>query len=249
MAVRYKITKEEFDALSPEMQKEYNAKDSHYILDLAGIDLSGATKYESERDKRRAAEKKAKDAEDALETFKEGDDRATMLERHNRDLKKEKERGDKAEERAKGLSRKYELESAADKLSEKLNPKLAKVMRPHVMARLDMDYTDPDAPKLVVLDKDGKASTATTDDLYKEFVANKDFAGIVVTSQATGGVPPRTDVPRDRGNPGPLGNLSPPPRGNDAGAARPFSQMGGKDLLATIEARGGPLRRQSQEPG
>src|SRR5690606_4049932 len=57
------------------------------------------------------------------------------------------------------------------------------ILMPHVKSRLTVDF-DGDEPKIKVLDKEGKASSASLDDLKKEFVANKEFSSIIVASKA-----------------------------------------------------------------
>ena len=44
-----------------------------------------------------------------------------------------------------------------------------------------------DSPVTRVLDKDGKPSAMTVEELAAEFVANKDFSAIITASKASGG--------------------------------------------------------------
>jgi hypothetical protein len=65
----------------------------------------------------------------------------------------------------------------------------ADVLLPHIAGRLRMEQTDGGAV-VRVLDKDGKPSAATIDDLKKEIEANKAFAPLLVGSRASGGGAP-----------------------------------------------------------
>ncbi|WEM33661.1 head scaffolding protein [Pseudomonas phage PSA-KC1] len=57
---------------------------------------------------------------------------------------------------------------------------------PHIKSRLMADF-EGDTPVTRVLDKDGKPSALTIDELANEFVANKDFSAIITASKASGG--------------------------------------------------------------
>ena len=229
--VKWKITKDEFDALSPELQGEYKVDGEGYKLDVTGIDVKANEKVDAERDKRRAAEKKAKDAEDALDAFKEGDDRPSLVANHEKALKKEKDAREAAEKKYTDKVRKDALGNTANTLATALSATNAKVLLPHINGRLDVDMTDPDNPKVVVLDADGKKTDKTVDDLKAEFVANKDFSGIITGSKATGGAASKSVDTGGSGHPSRPGFT--PPTGNTPNLANASSA----DLVKHIEAR------------
>lgn len=64
--------------------------------------------------------------------------------------------------------------------------KTPKLLQRALRDRLEVDFTG-DEPTLKVLDDQGKPSAFSLDDLEKEFVANPDYAAIIIGSKATGG--------------------------------------------------------------
>lgn len=238
--VKYKITKEEFEALSETMQTEYNLKDGSYVLDLTGVDLSGSNKYEAERGKRRAAEEQQKKLQAELDDLKENDDRQTLIDRHSRETAKLAKERDAANTRYDGIVRRTTLDSEAMTIAEKLSKTNAKVLLPHVAKRLALDMTDPDAPKVLVLGADGKPNGKTSDDVYKEMLADKDFAGIVQATPASGGLASRPGAQPTRGFQGAAGA---PPQQQGNGQAPDLSRMDARSIRASIDARGGPVAR------
>lgn len=67
-----------------------------------------------------------------------------------------------------------------------VDPKLIPVLLPHIKARLATEIADGKASTRI-LDKDGKPSASTLDDLRKEFIDNPSFAPLIVGSKASGG--------------------------------------------------------------
>ncbi len=85
----------------------------------------------------------------------------------------------------------------------------ADVLLPHIQKRLGTEMVDG-VSKTVVLDKDGKPSAQTLDDLFSEFDSNPAFAGVVSGTKANGA--------------GHRSNL------NGGGAAKKFNEMNGAEL-------------------
>lgn len=228
--VKYSITKEEFDALSPELKAEYKESGDAYKLDVSGIDAKAQDKLDGERSKRRDAEKKLRESEDAMELLKEGDDRSAIVAKADRDVRKAQGERDTAQATLLVVQKRNTTEKDANELATKLNPKAVKVILPHIMSRLDVDMTDPLSPKTVVLGLDGKPSGKTLDDLRAEFVANVDFAGIIVATSATGGAASRPGATGGSGQPSRPGAFPIIP-----GANRPdLGRMTATDLAAHV---------------
>lgn len=74
---------------------------------------------------------------------------------------------------------------ARDMASELALPGSADVLLPHIERRLKVEMTDGD-PLIRVLDKNGKPSAMSIDDLKKEIEADKAFAPLLVGSRASG---------------------------------------------------------------
>lgn len=195
MALKRKIDKAAFDQLSDELKKEYKEKDGAYVLDTDdATELERAlerTKQEAkeEKDAREKAEKEAKDLKAKLE------DESTATARKKGDIealeKSWKDKNDKLEQDYKktiegrdAFITKHLADNIASDMASKISTKPA-LLLPHIRGRITVDF-DGTEPKTRILDKDGKPSSMTVEDLSKEFVANKDFADIMVGSKASG---------------------------------------------------------------
>lgn len=111
----------------------------------------------------------------------------------------------KAEKLTAELTR-VSVDSIAQSLAAKT--KSPELMLPHIKSRLQAEIDEASlSVKTVILDKDGKPSALTPDDLYKEFAANPVFAPVMSASQARGG-PARVQTPPAGGQtPGALPSL------------------------------------------
>lgn len=198
MALKRKITKEAFDALPPHFQLEYKANDAktEYTLDVEG-DAGGSGEdvgelrraHEREKAARREAEERARtlqaqlDDESTTSARKKGDI-ATLEKSWQAKVDEAVAAGNKKLQTRDDFIRKHLGENVALSLASKISTK-PNLILPHIKQRITVDF-DGDEPKTRILDKDGKPSALTVDDLSKEFVANPDFADIIVGSQASG---------------------------------------------------------------
>ena len=190
MALKRKITKEKFEKLPEELQSEYSEKDGAYYLNVEGFDDPVELKRGKDREveKRKAAEKKARDLESKLDEI-EGDNARNKgdidtLEKSWKS-KFEKMENDFAAklERKDGFIRDTLVDNVAKDIASNFkNPKL---MLPHIKARLSADI-DGDEPKTIVLDENGKQSALSTKELSAEFIDNPDFSDMIIASRATG---------------------------------------------------------------
>jgi arsenate reductase-like glutaredoxin family protein len=116
---------------------------------------------------------------------------------------------------------KHVREATVDKLAAELFDKNAAIGRPHVASRLKT--VEVNGERVVkVLDANGNETDMSTEDLKKELLQNKMFAGILVGSRASGG----------GANVGGGGSGAPTnPSSFDAGKASP------KELVAHINAK------------
>lgn len=241
--MKRKIDKTAWDKLSDDVKAMYKLVGKDYVLDVEDeeddeLDTSPGTtnaKTALERKHRKAAEKRAADLEAELETLKAEKETATngsaaMKATHDRKVAKiEKERDDAILNHKNYVGGKLKTDAARD-IAMKLNKDKTNLFLPHITPRLDVDY-DGDEPAVVVLDAKGKRSTATLDDLAKEFRDNKDFAGIVVASQASGGGASRPGVTA------PVGSA--PATGNPNVNQEPvnLNKLSPKDLVQAVKDR------------
>lgn len=232
MALKRKLTKAQYEKLSDDIKKEYKADGDDFVLDIDGDEDIGALKRAKDREvqARKDAEKERDELRDQvheLEKGKAGDvaklqkkwdaDKATMTEQHTAALSKRD-----------GFIMKTLKTGLAEKIAAALNPRAPKVFVPHLEARITVDLTG-DEPKVVILGQDGKPGSVdgkpmTAEHLQQEFVANKDFAGMIVGSKASGGA----GANQNKGGGGaPARTDQQPPS---------LSRMNPRDLAAQIKA-------------
>ena len=243
MAMRKKLDKAAFDKLaSDELKGLYKLVGKDYVLDLEDDDddddPAGTTNAKTalERKHRKAAEKRLAEVEAELETLKGEKETATngtaaiKASYDKKVAKLEKERDDALLLHKNYVGSKLKDETARD-LAAKLNKDKTALLMPHLTSRLDVDY-EGDEPSIVVLDAKGKKSAATLDDLAKEFRDNKEFAGIVLASQASGGGASRPGVTAPAGSAPKVGNPNVDP-------TQPvvLAKLQPKDLVAQVKAR------------
>ena len=179
--------KEEFRSL----YKEDGA--GGFVLMIEGDDSEdvGALKRakDHEKEKRREAEKRARELEDQLaETAntnakKNGDVEALEKSWGEKYAKLEAElRGEIAGRD--GHLNKLLVDNVAQSLASKLSTAPA-VILPHIKSRLQAEFHEG-AGVTRVLDANGKPSALTLDELETEFRGNKDFAPIIIASKASG---------------------------------------------------------------
>lgn len=76
-------------------------------------------------------------------------------------------------------------DATVERIAAELFDKNAGIGKPHVASRLTV--VDENGKRVLKVLKDGAPSDMTTDDLKKEFLQDKSFAGILVGSRASGG--------------------------------------------------------------
>lgn len=204
MALAYKINKATYDALEEAVKGEYTGSGDSYTLDVTGIDLKAQEKFTAERDRRRAAEKRANDAESKVTELEDQyGDTKTTIENANKKITKAEEGKTVAEQKLAAVVRKSTLGNAAVDLANKLSKTAPKLLLPHIEAALDVDLSDIDNPKLTIKGADGKVdANMTLDKLEKNFRDNKDFHAIITATQASGGGASRPGGANGNGNPG-----------------------------------------------
>lgn len=190
MALKRKLTKAQHAKLSDELKAEYKEDGDSFVLDIDGDEDTSALKRAKDREKQRADDAEAerdelREANRKLESGKAGD--VTKLQKkYDTDIATMKTEHEGAVARRDTFITKTLKQGLAQTIAAALNPKSPKVFVPHVESRITVDLTG-DEPKVVILGADGKPSQMTAEQLQQEFVANKDFAGMIVGSKASGG--------------------------------------------------------------
>ena len=192
MALKRKITKEQFDKLSEGVKAEYIADGDGYKLDIDGDEDTGALKRAKDREKelRQQAEEKLREAQEELDRISGDDARkkgdiATLEKSWQKKLDDQKAEYEGKVSKLSTHTTKTLVDNVASQIAHKISNAPALIL-PHIKARLKADF-DGDEPVTRVLDAAGKISALTVDELSAEFVANKDFSSIIIASKASGG--------------------------------------------------------------
>lgn len=191
-----KLTKEQYDELPDGMKALFKADGDGYISTFAtaeevqGLKDNNAALIAEKKtatDKETAAQKAAREAQEKID--RQNGDISALDKSWTEKLTAAETAAADREARYIASLTKSTVGAAATELATKLFGVNAGIMKGHVSARLTMEEKDG---KFVVrvLGKDGKPSAMTTDELYKEFTANKEFAPVLVGSGSGGG--PRT---------------------------------------------------------
>lgn len=221
MALKKKLSKEEHAKLSDALKAEYVEDGDGFRLDVDGDEDTGALKRAKDRESqlRRDAEKEAKELREKLEGI-EGDDArkkgdiATLEKSWQKKLDDQKSEYDGKLSKLTSHTTKSLVDNVATQIASKISTAPA-LLLPHIRARLQADF-EGDEPKTRVLDKDGKPSAMTVDELSAEFVANKDFSAIITASKASGGAGKPSQngggapkIPGQSDNPADLSKMNP----------------------------------------
>lgn len=192
--MKFRLTKEQFEALNDEQKKEYVADGEGFKLnleDIADPEDNSALKRAKDREKQRAdeAEAERKKLQDKLDAVSNDDARKRgdieALEKSWKQKETDaKAAGDAAVNAFKGKMEKLLVNDVAMQIAVELT-KTVKLILPHIKARLKAEFDGEDAITRV-LDADGKPSALSIEDLKKEFRANPDFADIIIGSKASG---------------------------------------------------------------
>lgn len=193
MSLKRKITKAEYDALNALLQAEYKADGADFVLDAQGFDDPGELKRALDREKqeKKEAKEKAEALELKLATITDVDARragdVVTLEKSWKVKMDAAQAESDAKLKAKdGILQGLLVNNVAQEMASELGGENAAILLPHIITRLTADLTG-EKPLTRVLDKDGKPSAFSVEDLKKEISGNKLFAPVIVASRASGG--------------------------------------------------------------
>ena len=201
MALKAQV--EKLDGLPVDVQKEYKETEIEgkkvFVLDIEGAEDTGALKRAKEYEKkgRQDAEAKLKDASGRVEQLQNEIDEmrrgnipkgdVEKLEKSWKDKMAAKEAELTADrDSALGTVRTLLVDNVATAMAAKLAGDHSDLILPHIKSRLTTEKTSTGYITRV-LDKDGKPSASSIEELQKEFTADKRFAPIIIGSKASGG--------------------------------------------------------------
>lgn len=235
MALKLKLTKDEFNALPDAIKAEYKADGEGYALDVTGIEDTGALRRAHDRTKQdldalkaeRDAMKQKLDAIDT-DTARKAGDIATLEKSWQTKMDAEVGKRDGVINSFKSSLSSAAREAAATKIAAALTDHPA-IMLPHIKSRITAEFDgESTTPTVRILGGDGKVSAMSVEDLQKEFASNKDFSAIIRGSKASGGA-------ANAGNK--LNGGGAANGGNNGNQTSDLSRMNPKDLAASIKAR------------
>ena len=202
MALKKKLTKEEHSKLPDHLKAEYIEDGDGFRLDIDGDEDTGALKRAKDREAqlRREAETKLREAQEQLDALGNDDARKkgdiqTLEKSWQKKLEDQKSEYEGKVSKLTAHTTKTLVDNVATQIATKISNAPA-LLLPHIKSRLQADF-EGEAPVTRVLDKDGKVSAMTVEELAAEFVANKDFSAIITASKASGGAPNNSDKPAD----------------------------------------------------
>ena len=192
MALKKKLTKEEHSKLPDHLKAEYIEDGDGFRLDIDGDEDTGALKRAKDREAqlRRDAEAKLREAQEELDRINGDDARkkgdiATLEKSWQKKLEDQKAEYEGKLGKLTSHTKTQLVDNVAQQIASKISNAPA-LLLPHIKARLAADF-EGDAPVTRILDKEGKVSAMTIEELSAEFVANKDFSAIITASKASGG--------------------------------------------------------------
>lgn len=198
MPLQYQL--DSVDELDDSLKSLYTEQDGKYVLAVEGLDDGKELKeaLRKEREERSARQKRideleaekreiAEAAETArLEAARKGGDTEALEKSWQEKLSATEKKYQEQLEALSGTVTQLTSGQTATRLASDLAlPGSADVLMPHIQSRLKTDYRDG-KPVTVVLDKDGKPSAMTVDELKAEFQGNPAFAPLIVGSKASG---------------------------------------------------------------
>lgn len=205
MAIKRKLTKAEYDALSEANKALYKVdpkKADNYVVDLDGEDdptddaaaLKRAKDRETEaarllREENTALKTEAAARQKALDDLGDVDakkrgDIDTLTKSWEKKLKASVDEGNAKLSKRDQFLTKSLRDNVAQALAAEIST-VPKLLLPHIARRIAVDL-DGEEPKTVILDDEGKISSLTIADLKKEFLANTDFSTILLGSKGSG---------------------------------------------------------------
>ena len=192
MTLKKKLSKAEYEKLFDAIKAEYIEDGDGFRLDIDGDEDTGALKRAKDREVqlRRDAEAKLREAQEELDRINGDDARKkgdiTTLEKSwQKKLDDTKAEYEGKVSKLTAHTTKTLVDNVATQIATKISNAPA-LLLPHIKSRLQADF-EGDTPITRILDKDGKPSAMTVEELTAEFVANKDFSAIITASKASGG--------------------------------------------------------------
>lgn len=196
-----KLSKAEYDALPDALKPMFKADGEGYVsLFVTAEEVAGLkTQNEKLLNEKREAKTKAEELErqrlaDEEKRNKESGNIEALEKSYQKKLTDLQGEFDSykgnSEKQLHGLLVQKEAQALASRLGGGVSDE---AFLPHILGRLSVEHGET-GPRTRILDKDGKPSSATMDELYSEFASHKAFSGIVAKTQSGGALGARQQL-------------------------------------------------------
>lgn len=196
MALKRKISKEEFDKLPDVLKSEYKEKNGSYLADIEGDDeavIALRQAKDNEKNEHAKTKETLKNLQDQLDALsgdkmrKDGDVAALDKSWKEKLTARETELNNQISS-LQNVVVKSQRDSVLSALAAKLiKPESHRLFKKSIEDRFNVEIGES-GPVVRILDAHGKPSAMTIEDLEKEIIANKEYSPIVIGSRASGGV-------------------------------------------------------------
>lgn len=193
--MKYILTKEEFEKLPEDLQKEYTLEGENATLTLEGHEDAFVEKGKwAEAEKhRKNAEAKANEVEKReaqllkdIEAAKGNEKKiAELRESHEAEVARIKEENENQLKEIKAGQHKAMIDAEATKFANE-HFTVPSLVKDAIAKRLTVEEVDGQ-PVIRTLEADGKASSKSFDQVQKEFLENKELSSIIKASKGKGG--------------------------------------------------------------
>ncbi len=193
--MKYILTKEEFEKLSEDMQKEYTLDGDNATLTLEGHEEAFVEKgkWQEAEKHRKNAESKALEVEKRetqllkdIEAAKGNEKKIVELrESHEAEVAKLKEENEAELTKIKSGQHAAMIDAEATKFANE-HFTVPSLVKDAIAKRLTVEEVDGQ-PVIRTLEQDGKASSKSLDQVQKEFLENKELSSIIKASKGNGG--------------------------------------------------------------
>lgn len=191
MAIKRKLSKEEFDKLPDALKTEYQEKDGNYVLILDGDDELRKAK-DNEVSSHKETKQKLKDVQEQFDAFKagkartDGDINALEESWKGKLAEREKQLGDENTTFKNMLISSLRNSTLSDLASRLVKPEASRLFKKSLEDRISVDLSSGE-PVIRILDAKGQPSAMGISDLEKEILASSEYSTIIIASKATGG--------------------------------------------------------------
>lgn len=191
MAIKRKLSKEEYEKLPDILKSEYQEKDGSFVVLLDGDDELRRAK-DHEVNAHKETRDKLKELQSQLDAMRDnksresGDVKALEESWRNKLTEREAELSTKINSLQSSIVSTMRDSVLTDLASKLVKPDASRLFKKSLEDRLQVDLSG-DRPEVRILDNKGQRSAMSISDLEKEIVASPEYSSIIIASKASGG--------------------------------------------------------------